>query len=443
MSRLSLTFSRLSKYTLLSCLIAGGVFTGAAAQAARVTVTVDGIQTTDGAILAGLFDSAASFPQKYVQGQSSVAKTPSVTLTFENVAPGRYAMSAFHDRNGNGKLDTGAFGIPTEPLGFSRGARAIMGPPSFADAAFDVPAEGLSLVIHLNEKAPTAAQRNANERFWAALHGADYAAYPAALAAVQAALVESPQDPVQNAHLGWLHIWHLSEAGSFATTPQDMGADLASATRSFQHAVELAPDEARYLGFFATTLFLESAVNADAAGSRRAEAMMERAVQMWPEFNLFTAGYIHSSDPFDSPQYATAMQQMWQDLDVCAGQPISREHPGFAQPPVQTTVGHQRACWNSSIAPHNLEGFFLNFGDMLVKQGEVASARAMYANARLSATYAEWAYRDVLERRITDAEANVAVFRNSAGSSEGEAHMMVQSNFSCMACHRGSRSAST
>jgi uncharacterized protein (DUF2141 family) len=131
-------------------LVAGAMFTALTAQAARVTVTVDGIRSTDGAIMVGLFDNAATFPDHFSKGQTAPAKTPSVTLIFENVEPGHYAMSAIHDRNGNGKLDRGTFGIPKEPFGFSRDASGIMGPPSFADAAFDVPAEGISLVIHLN-----------------------------------------------------------------------------------------------------------------------------------------------------------------------------------------------------------------------------------------------------------------------------------------------------
>jgi len=139
----------MSHKVLASCLIAAGMLTVPVAQAARVTVTVEGILSTDGAIMVGLFDSPASFPSKFLKGQSAVAQTPSVTLIFEDVEPGRYAVSAFHDRNGNGKLDTGAFGIPKEPYGFSRDARALMGPPVFDDAAVEVPAEGLSLHIHL------------------------------------------------------------------------------------------------------------------------------------------------------------------------------------------------------------------------------------------------------------------------------------------------------
>ncbi len=130
-------------------LAAGGLFTAAPSEAARVMVTVDGIRSADGAIMVGLFDDPHAFPDRFTMGQTAAAKSPSLTLIFENVPPGRYALSAFHDRNGNGKLDRGAFGIPQEPFGFSRDARALMGPPSFDDAAFDVPVDGVAIVVHL------------------------------------------------------------------------------------------------------------------------------------------------------------------------------------------------------------------------------------------------------------------------------------------------------
>ena len=138
----------MSLKTLACCLIASMIVL-TVAQAARVTVTVDGIRSTEGVILVAVFDGAATFLKKALQGQSVMAHAPSVTLIFENLQPGRYAMSAFHDRNGDGKLDRGVFGIPTEPYGFSRDARAAMGPPVFADAVFEIPADGISLVIHL------------------------------------------------------------------------------------------------------------------------------------------------------------------------------------------------------------------------------------------------------------------------------------------------------
>ena len=60
------------------------------------------------------------------------------TLQFADLPPGDYALTAFLDENGNSKLDSNLFGLPTEPYGFSRDARAMAGPPPFADATFRV-----------------------------------------------------------------------------------------------------------------------------------------------------------------------------------------------------------------------------------------------------------------------------------------------------------------
>jgi uncharacterized protein (DUF2141 family) len=56
----------------------------------------------------------------------------------DNIAPGKYAVSLFLDENSNGKLDTGAFGIPTEKTGFSNNAQGTYGPPKFDDCQFTV-----------------------------------------------------------------------------------------------------------------------------------------------------------------------------------------------------------------------------------------------------------------------------------------------------------------
>jgi hypothetical protein len=54
--------------------------------------------------------------------------------------------------------------------------------------------------------------------------------------------------------------------------------------------------------------------------------------------------------------------------------------------------------------------------------------------AKISSTYAEWKYRDVLEDRIQSAETNVAVVNAPFASTKTV--IMVNSAFSCMACHR-------
>lgn len=59
------------------------------------------------------------------------------SVTFEDVAPGTYAVALIHDENSNKKLDT-TFGIPREGFGFSRNPAIRMGPPKFGEASFTV-----------------------------------------------------------------------------------------------------------------------------------------------------------------------------------------------------------------------------------------------------------------------------------------------------------------
>jgi uncharacterized protein (DUF2141 family) len=56
-------------------------------------------------------------------------------VVFSNLEPGRYAAVAFHDENGNGKLDKNFLGVPAEPYGFSNNAQGFLGAPTFGDAA--------------------------------------------------------------------------------------------------------------------------------------------------------------------------------------------------------------------------------------------------------------------------------------------------------------------
>ena len=73
--------------------------------------------------------------------------TASVTLT--GLAPGRYAVAAFHDADGNGELTLWPIGLPKEAYGFSRDARGRFGPPAFDAAAFDLPASGATQTLSL------------------------------------------------------------------------------------------------------------------------------------------------------------------------------------------------------------------------------------------------------------------------------------------------------
>ena len=91
--------------------------------------------------MVALFDSEAAYSGgQPAQAVRIAADGVAPQAVFGGLKPGRYAIKAFHDVNGDGKLDTNPFGAPTEPYAFSNNAHANMAPASWADAAFTVTA---------------------------------------------------------------------------------------------------------------------------------------------------------------------------------------------------------------------------------------------------------------------------------------------------------------
>lgn len=112
---------------------------GAAVHAGDLTVEVNLPDQRQGTVRAALFDTAEGFPRgTALRTATAEPLQGKATLQFADLPPGEYALTAFLDENSNSKLDSNLFGLPVEPYGFSRNARAMAGPPPFSDAAFRV-----------------------------------------------------------------------------------------------------------------------------------------------------------------------------------------------------------------------------------------------------------------------------------------------------------------
>lgn len=130
-------------------LLASALIAASPARAADLTVLIDNLRSAQGTVMLALFDSEGRFlkPDGATSDQRIAADRSPVAATFRGVNPGRYAISAFHDENGNGKLDKNLLGIPTERYGFSNDAFGTVSAPSFDKAAFDV---GADLTVKIN-----------------------------------------------------------------------------------------------------------------------------------------------------------------------------------------------------------------------------------------------------------------------------------------------------
>jgi len=117
-------------------------------------ISFTNIQHAKGTLYIGVYNSEADFlkPEEAVLKKIvPVTVTGSLDLRFPELAPGVYALSCFHDLNGNGKLDTNLFGIPTEPYGFSNNARPKFRAPNWAEAKFEVKEGGGRISVKLEK----------------------------------------------------------------------------------------------------------------------------------------------------------------------------------------------------------------------------------------------------------------------------------------------------
>ncbi len=121
-----------------------------AASAADLTLNLS-TRGSGGRIAVAIYRDAEAFRRSETPVASRmVARTGPVTsLTVTGLPPGRYAVAAFHDTDGNGDLTLWPIGLPREAYGFSNDARGRFGPPSFASAAFDLPATGTTRAFTL------------------------------------------------------------------------------------------------------------------------------------------------------------------------------------------------------------------------------------------------------------------------------------------------------
>ncbi len=121
------------KKSIITSVIVLLAFT-ATVYAQNVTATITKLESAKGILMIELVDkNGKTISNKAVEVSANECK-----VTFENIENGTYAIRYYHDENGNGKMDTGTFGIPKEGYGFSNNARGFMGPPDFEDMLFTV-----------------------------------------------------------------------------------------------------------------------------------------------------------------------------------------------------------------------------------------------------------------------------------------------------------------
>lgn len=121
----------MKRLATLAAILAVSGSANAQPPSASLDVTVTGLHSTKGALLVCLWRDKAGFPTCQ-KSASAVPRRVAINATtmrvnFANLAPGRYAVTAQHDEDGDGKLKTNFIGMPKEGVGISNNPGGMPG----------------------------------------------------------------------------------------------------------------------------------------------------------------------------------------------------------------------------------------------------------------------------------------------------------------------------
>lgn len=126
--------------------------------AASLIVEIHGIKSAKGDIIVNVYNSKKTWMEedkKDILKQHIVALDDSLTkgvlTTTIELPEGEYGLHIYQDWDQNQEMDSNWIGIPKEPVATSNNAKGSMGPPSYKDAKFMLPAEGTTQVVNIVE----------------------------------------------------------------------------------------------------------------------------------------------------------------------------------------------------------------------------------------------------------------------------------------------------
>ena len=138
-----------TKQTLFCCAL---LLAGSAGAQGKLTVRVEGLKTTKGKLYVAIYNKPEGFLDEDKTFKRDVFPVTGTTtsVTFDALPAATYAVTLYHDENGNGKLDRSAVGMPKEGFGFSQNPKIRFRAPDFKESSFRHGSDAQTMTIKLN-----------------------------------------------------------------------------------------------------------------------------------------------------------------------------------------------------------------------------------------------------------------------------------------------------
>jgi hypothetical protein len=322
----------------------------------------------------------------------------------------------------------------------------VAGPLGYAEAWLGIGDERFLVRVHnfarneagvVSTRRPSFAAAEGEAAFWDVLWGDDAseARQTVALHCLEKAAKRSRKDGRARFLLAMMRLYRFDQATAEYRTASPVARDeIRKAHDAFQAAVPLvwtgSAGDSRVPGFAAAAKYVLGVVDGDPAMTTEGLADLEAAVGINPLFNLFDyIGAVPGTILPDDPLYARVIEIL-----------------DFALAPENAScVGTQpEICGNRGMAPHNIEGAFLLFGDLYAKGGVLndpgrpfGGAETIYGLTRAFGALYQWnpAFRAIADDRVATAASRVALYRNADPDDDPPLVGSAPGEVTCAFCH--------
>lgn len=134
---------------VLIALLLSQLFYAQSVSSPDIVVSVENIKTDNGKILFGVYSENTFLKAAPKFSAQSEIINGVASVTFKDLPAGTYAISCFHDKNGNSQMDFEPTGMPLEPYGVSNNKIDYYGPPQWKDAKFELEDKSIDITIKL------------------------------------------------------------------------------------------------------------------------------------------------------------------------------------------------------------------------------------------------------------------------------------------------------
>ncbi len=139
---------------LASAAACGGPAPVQAAEKGDLKVVFPGLSDNAGRVRIALVNTKPGYKDEEKHGfrlADAEVKDRTARHTFADVPFGIYSIKAYHDQNGDERLNKNLFGVPQEPYGFSNDVRGRWGPPAYERTLFRFLIDGSQIAIELSK----------------------------------------------------------------------------------------------------------------------------------------------------------------------------------------------------------------------------------------------------------------------------------------------------